>query len=126
MSCMPTSLCDFSAAHVFLSDVFATPLNHVSLLSDGLQGQPQWQLQLQRDVEVETVTQQPKTKKGAPNKTHCSRPTVTNCKFIKSKLNTKWINIVIPVSTGRKPKRQRTGSPIPDINIKKSKDGRGI
>ncbi|XP_031414753.1 ETS-related transcription factor Elf-1-like isoform X2 [Clupea harengus] len=26
---------------------------------------------------------------------------------------------------GRKPKRQRTGSPIPDINIKKSKDGRG-
>ncbi|XP_076159399.1 uncharacterized protein LOC143142421 isoform X2 [Alosa pseudoharengus] len=62
--------------------------NQVSFLSDGLQGQPQW-LQLQRDVEVETVSQQPKTKKG------------------------------------RKPRRQRTRSPIPDINIKKSKDGRG-
>ncbi|XP_062383400.1 ETS-related transcription factor Elf-1-like isoform X2 [Sardina pilchardus] len=62
--------------------------NQVSFLSDGLQGQPQW-LQLPRDVEVETVSQQPKTKKG------------------------------------RKPRRQRTRSPIPDINIKKSKDGRG-
>lgn len=67
MSCMPTSFCHFSAAHIFLSDVFTNPVNQVSLLSDGLQGQPQW-LQLQRDVEVETVTQQPKTKKGA---NHC-------------------------------------------------------
>ncbi|KAL2088109.1 hypothetical protein ACEWY4_016937 [Coilia grayii] len=73
-------------SHLFLSDVFTNPVNQVSLLPDGLQGQPQW---LQRDAEVETVTQQPKAKRG------------------------------------RKPKRKRTGSPIPDINIKKSKDGRG-
>ncbi|XP_063050051.1 ETS-related transcription factor Elf-1-like [Engraulis encrasicolus] len=72
--------------HAFLSDVLAGPVTQVSLLSDGLPGQPVWH---QNDAELEAVAQQPKAKRG------------------------------------RKPKRKRTGSPLPDIHIRKSKDGRG-